>query len=242
MKLSIVLPCYNEEQNIPRIVPELFPVLEKCNPDFEVVIVDDGSRDGSVDEIKKINDERVCLVEHDINQGLGAAIRTGIANATGDYLITMDTDFTFHPNLIPVLLTALNTHPEVDFVIGSPNLGGYDVGIPGWRMAISKSANRFYRFLLGRPATSINQIFRLYKIEQLKSLPLEAIGFDINTEILFRLVFCGKRFVEVPAELTQRLYGVSKLNYYKEIRRHLVLICRVIKWKWFANPASRENV
>lgn len=233
MKLSIVLPCYNEEQNIPRIVPELIPVLEKYSPDFEVIVVDDGSGDGSVQTVKTINDSRVRLVEHGVNKGLGAALRTGFQQATGDYVITMDSDFTFHPNLIPNLLAALKANPGVDCVIGSPGLGGYSAGIPGWRLFLSKISNRFYRLLLGRPMTSFNQIFRLYKTAELKALPLETIGFDINAEILFKLVFRGKKFVEVPAELTQRLYGVSKLNYYKEIRRHVVLVLKIIKWKWF---------
>ncbi|HEY4527465.1 MAG TPA: hypothetical protein VJL09_00280, partial [Candidatus Paceibacterota bacterium] len=79
--------------------------------------------------------------------------------------------------------------------------------------------------------TSVNPIFRLYKTRQLKELTLEAGGFEIFAEILFKLVFGGKTFVEVPAELTGRLYGVSKLNYAREIRRHFFLILKILKWK-----------
>lgn len=233
MKLSVIVPCCNEEQNVPRFASELWPVLESLDLDFEVVIVDDGSKDNTVVEVKKINKPQLRLVRHEVNRGLGAAMRTGIMTVTGDQLVFLDGDLTFHPRLIPRLLQAKREHPETDFVIGSPNLGGYSKDIPAWRLWISKFANLFYKILLGKPSTSINQIFRLYKTEQLKQLSLKSIGFDINAEILFKLVFRGRKFVEVPAELTSRLHGVSKLNYAREIRRHLILIFKILKWKFF---------
>lgn len=212
---------------------ELWPVLERLNFDFEVVVVDDGSVDKTVEELKKINKPQLRLVVYSPHKGLGAAVRAGITASTGDYTVVLDSDFTFHPNLIPALLTALQANPQADFIIGSPNLGGYGENIPAWRMFVSKVANAVYRILLGKPITSINQIFRLYKTEELKDLSLEAIGFDINAEILFKLVFRGKKFIEVPAKLTSRIYGTSKLNYVREIRRHFILILKIIKWKLF---------
>mgnify|MGYP001585297750 CR=1 FL=1 len=233
MKLSVVIPCCNEEQNVPRFAGELWPVLENSGLDFEVVIVDDGSKDQTIQEVEKLNKPQIKLVKHEVNKGLGAALRTGINAATGELLIMLDADLTFHPKLIPNLLAARLNHPDADFVIGSPNLGGYGKDIPAWRLAISKFANFVYRVLLGKPITSINQIFRLYKTEQLKQLNLTSVGFDINAEILFKLVFKGNKFVEIPAELTNRLYGVSKLNYAREIRRHIALMAKIIKWKIF---------
>jgi len=232
-KLSVIIPCCNEEQNIPRFTTELWPILESLKLDFEVIIVDDGSKDNTVVEVKKINKPQLRLARHEVNTGLGAAMRTGITAATGYWLIFLDADLTFHPNIIPNLLETADKHPDADFVIGSPNLGGYGKDIPAWRLWISKLANLIYRVLLGRPVTSINQIFRLYKTEQLKQLSLSAVGFDINAVILFKLVFSGRKFKEVPAELTARLFGVSKLNYGREIRRHLVLVFKILKWKFF---------
>jgi len=233
MKLSVVIPCCNEELNVPRYAVELWPVLEFLGVEFEVIVVDDGSKDKTAAEVNKIAKPQIRLVRHEVNKGLGAAMRTGLAAATGDRLIFLDGDLTFNPMLIPRLWQAMRERPEVDFVIGSPNLGGYGENIPTWRLLISKAANGVYRLLLGGPITSINQIFRLYKIEQLKQLPLAAVGFDINAEILFKLVFLGRKFIEVPTELTQRLHGVSKLNYAREMRRHLVLVIKILKWKWF---------
>ena len=231
MKLSVVLPAFNEEENVPRIGPELLPVLEKIAADFEVIVVDDGSTDRTAEFVEKINNPKIRLIKHGINKGIAEAIRTGIRAASGEYLVSLDSDFTFHPNLIPKLFEALEKNPGVDFVVGSPALAKYDENIPAWRIFIAKAALLIYSLLLGKPTTSVNPIFRLYKTRQLKELTLEAGGFEIFAEILFKLVFGGKTFVEVPAELTGRLYGVSKLNYAREIRRHFFLILKILKWK-----------
>ncbi|MBI4059659.1 glycosyltransferase family 2 protein [Candidatus Giovannonibacteria bacterium] len=232
MKLSVVLPCFNEETNVPRIGPELLPVLDKITPDFEVIVVDDGSTDRTAQLVDKMQNPKVRLIEHGVNKGLAQGVRTGLAAATGEYIIFLDSDFTFHPNLIPKLFEALEKNPGADFVVGSPNLAKYDENIPAWRIFIAKAATLVYSLLLGKPTTSINPIFRLYKTRQLKELALEAGGFEINAEILFKLVFRGRKFVEIPAELTQRQYGVSKMNYPREIRRHFFLILKILKWKF----------
>lgn len=239
MRLSVVIPCYNEQENVPRIAAEALPVLDGLGYAYEVIIIDDGSKDATVTEAKKILSPCVRLVEHGVNKGLGAALRTGIAAAQGELVVFLDSDLTFSPLRIPDLLRAYESNPGIDFVIGSPYLGGFSKDVPAWRIWISKLANAVYIALLGEKTTSINPIFRLYKTTQLKALSLEAVGFDINAEILFKLVFQGKRFVEVPAELTNRLYGVSKLNYAKEIRRHLVLMFKILKWKMFGFSSTR---
>lgn len=232
-KLSVIIPCFNEELNVPRYAAEVWPVLQAIGLPFEVVIVDDGSKDGTVREVEKLSKAETKLVRHEVNKGLGQAVRTGIAAATGDLVVTLDGDLTFHPRLIPRLLEAYRQEPSVDFIIGSPNLGGYDKNIPQWRLVISKLANGFYRFLLGKKITAINPIFRLYKTKDVQGLSLTAVGYDINAEILFKLVYRGKTFREVPAELTQRQFGVSKLRYGREIRRHLALIAKILKWRVF---------
>ncbi|MDO8584857.1 MAG: glycosyltransferase family 2 protein [bacterium] len=236
MKLSVIIPCFNEEENVRRFAPELLPVLDVLGMDSEVVLVDDGSADGTAREIKNIHDARVRLVAHEKNQGLSAAMRTGIAGATGDLIVFLDSDLTFHPKLIPALLSALEAN-DVDFVIGSPKLGGYAKDIPAYRLFVSKMANLVYATLLGKPVTSINQILRLYKTPQLKELHLTSKGYEINAEILFKLVFKGRTFVEIPAELTARQFGVSKLNYAREFRRHAVLLLKIIWWKFFSRSS-----
>jgi len=235
MKITIALPCFNEEENIKRIPAEVLPVLEKIGYDFEIIIVDDGSVDNSVAEVKKIENFRVHLLKHNKNLGMGAALQTAIKNANSDIFIALDSDFTFHPNLIPSLLKAFQDNPEIDCVIGSPYLGGYDKKISSWRIILSKIASFIYSLLLNQKMTAITQIFRLYKTDQLKQLNLASKGFEINAEILFKLILKGKKIREIPVSLTKRIYGTSRLNYFKEIKKHLFLVLKIIKWRISGN-------
>jgi len=234
-KLSVILPCFNEEENIKRIPEELLPILKNLGMDFEVIIVDDGSKDYSVTEALKIitNEPRIKLIKHPQNMGAGAAFQTGFQNAESDLLITMDADFTFSPKLIPLLLKTLKENPNIDFVSGSPVLGGYGKDVQLWRVVISKTINMIYSFLLGQKTTAVTPFFRLYKTEQIKSVPLDSRGFEICSEILFKMAFSGKKFIEAPTPLTKRIHGISHLNYKKEIINHIRLLLKIIKWKFF---------
>ena len=170
------------------------------------------------------------MVQHDGNRGLGAAIRTGIKEARGDLVVTMDADLTFSPALVPSLLGRFR-RGDVDVVSGSPKLAGYGKDIPSYRVLVGLVSTLVYSILLGRKITAVSPIFRLYRRSDLVDLPLQATGFDINAEILFHLIQRGKRVAEVPAMLTQRVHGESKLDYPKEMRRHLRLVWRMVKMR-----------
>ncbi len=227
--ISFVFPAFNEGENLKRFPAEVFPVFDKLGEPYEIVIVDDGSSDDTYAVASSLG-ERVRVVKHERNKGLGAAVRTGIANAHGDLVITMDTDLTFSPDLVPALLERFKKG-DVDVVNGSPKLAGYGKDIPSYRVAVSFLSTVVYSIVFGRWLTAISPIFRLYRRADLVDLPLQSTGFDINAEILFLLVRQGKRIAEVPAPLTQRVHGVSKLDYKKEMKRHLRLVWRMIKMR-----------
>lgn len=230
--LSVILPAYNEEENLDRIPKELLSELNKLRVSYEVVIVDDGSKDNTLKKAKELSNKypHIRVVPHAKNKGLGAAVRTGIRNSKGHLIVTLDTDFTFHPRLIRVLLNRFNKG-DVDFVSGSSNLAGYSKNIPGYRIFLSNACNLGYSILFAKKVTSVSPIFRLYKAEQVKRLKLNSTGFDINAEILAKLIISGKKFAEVPAKLTIRKYGVSKLNNFREIKNHLKMYCKIIWWR-----------
>jgi dolichol-phosphate mannosyltransferase len=170
------------------------------------------------------------VVKHEHNKGLGAAVRTGIAESRGDLVVTMDTDLTFAPQLVQVLLDRYKKG-DVDVVSGSPKLAGYGKDIPSYRIAVSFVSTVIYSVVFGRWISAVTPIFRLYQRADIIDLPLQSTGFDINAEILFLLIRNGKRVAEIPAPLTQRIHGVSKLDYKKEMRRHLRLVSRMIKMR-----------
>lgn len=224
--ITFAFPAFNEAENLKRFPTEVIPVFNALHEPYEIVVVDDGSTDATAATARALG-APVRLVQHDRNRGLGAAIRTAIKEAKGDILITMDTDLTFAPSLVPVLLERFHKG-DVDVVCGSPKLAGYGKDIPSYRLFVSHVASLVYRVVLGARLSTVTPIFRLYKREQLLDLPLQATGFDINAEILFYLVRAGRRIAEVPAALTQRIHGESKLEYRKEMKRHLRLLKRMV--------------
>ncbi|MBI4055706.1 MAG: glycosyltransferase family 2 protein [Elusimicrobia bacterium] len=232
-KLSVLIPCYDEQKNIERFEGELFPELEKLGVPFEVIAVDDGSRDLSGHLLWKYSEkhEWFKVVKHTHNQGLGAALRTGLAYASGDALLTLDSDLTFSPKEIPKLWERYLAG-DVDCVSGSPILGGY-CEVPAYRKFFSRTGSRLYRLLLGKDLTSASPIFRLYRTAILKILPLTSKSFTINAEILFRLIQKNRKIAEVPVTLGNRTHGQSKLKSWLETRNHLKLLLRILLWKIF---------
>ena len=115
---------------------------------------------------------------------MGAALKTGFARTDADLIITMDSDLTFRPEDIPVLLTAY-AHDRPECVSGSPYLeAGLMEEVTPMRLFFSKSVNFMYRILLRQPITCVSPIFRLYRTDTLKKLDLESEKFEINAEII----------------------------------------------------------
>lgn len=215
--LSVVIPCLNEHENVARFEAELFPHLP---PGSEVVLVDDGSTPPLVAP------RGARVVRHESNRGLGAALRSGFAEAAGDWIVTLDADLTFSPALIGEL-TRRQRETGADLVAGSPWLGGAPE-VPLRRKLPSIVLNAFYRGFLSPALTAYTSIFRLYRAEALRGLTLRSEGFEINAEIAARFARAGLKLAEVPAPLTARRHGTSKLDTWRELRRHAALIGRLI--------------
>lgn len=225
--LTVLIPCFNEEEGLQRVEEETYPVLAELGRPCEVLAVDDGSTDGTAAALDALAARRADtrVLKHSANRGLGAAIRTGIEGARGTWLVPLDADLTFHPGNIAELLRA-RKETAADCVTGSPYLGGMP-GVPLARRLPSLMMNAFYRGLFGRKLTSYTPMFRLYKTEDLRELPLTSEGFEISVEILVRLLRAGRTVVEVPVPLTVRRTGVSKLSRFRELSNHLSLAARL---------------
>lgn len=236
-KLSVILPICNEEGNLPRIQAELVPILDRITLDWEIIAVDDGSKDESLRLLRKLatQEPRLQVRVHDKNLGLGQALRTGIAATQAEWVVTLDADFTFHPEVIEKLLSK-QKETDADCVIGSPLLEkGNLVDVPFHRALLTHASNWVYQLVLGTKVTSITAICRLYRKQDLHSLELTSDGFQINAEILARLLRNGRKIVEIPATLSTRTIGESKMQTGKEIGRHLALL-------WFLFQLRRSKV
>lgn len=234
--ISVVIPAFNEAGNIPRFEGELITILHSLDEEHEILVVDDGSSDDTSTKVRDLMKKYlfVRLCEHDRNRGLGCAIRTGIDNARGDLLIALDADFTFHPREISKLVERFRMG-DVDCVIGSHfSPEGRVRDVHNHRVLLSRVVNILYSILLGGGIKSTSSIFRLYKTDQLREMHLSSEGFDINAEILFNLINSNRKVVEVPVTLATRAYGKSKLNVLKEIKNHLILLGKILLWRFKA--------
>ncbi|HVO68697.1 MAG TPA: glycosyltransferase family 2 protein [Aggregatilineaceae bacterium] len=226
MDLSIIIPCYNEVDNIPKLDREFVPVVEALaqTRTVEVIFVDDGCTDGTVEALQKaFGDEKrwpVRVERHDRNRGLGAAIRTGLAAAQGDVLVTTDSDGTYKFTEIPALLALLT--PEVDIVTASPyHPHGGVAGVPAYRLVLSRGSSLLYRLLVSWRINTYTALFRAYRRSAIAEVTFQSDGFLAGTELLVKAMLSGARAVELPAVLHSRVHGVSKAKIMRTIRAHL---------------------
>lgn len=228
MKLSVILPCYNEQENIPRFEKELIGVLKQLPLEsFEILAVDDGSRDQTLQALRQwaAKEGRVRVLTHEKNQGLGRSVRTGLEAAAYEWAVVLDADLTFAPSQIKDLIEA-QKKIGADCVLGSPFLGRFE-GVPFFRLIPSTLINKFYWMLFGRQLTAFTPIFRLYRVSALRDLPLQSDGFEINAEIVALLLRRGYKLAEVPVTLGVRREGKSKLSAFRELKNHFKLCVRL---------------
>jgi dolichol-phosphate mannosyltransferase len=235
MDISIVVPCYNEVGNIVRIRQDLFPVAAKLaeNYSVELVFVDDGSTDGTRQALKDVFGDvhrpqlSVRSERHSVNQGLGAALRTGFAAASGNVIVTVDCDGTYRFSEIPVLLSCLT--PHVDIVTASPYhpAGGVD-GVAAHRLMLSRGSSGIYRVLVDPRLHTYTSLFRAYRRDVIERVSFESNGFLAGTELLVKAILMGYQVAEHPTVLHARGSGVSKAKLARIIFAHLGLQMRVL--------------
>jgi dolichol-phosphate mannosyltransferase len=226
----LVLPTYNEQENIEDL---LTGVLHHA-PGINVLVVDDGSPDGTGDLALDFgrHDDRVQVLERGRKLGLGTAYVAGFHHALAQeyrYVLTMDSDFSHHPRHLPALL-ARAADPGIDITIGSRYVPGG--AIQGWgphRHALSWGANTFARTLLRLAPHDCTGGYRCYNRRVLEELNLDAVvshGYSALLELLWHCNRAGYRVAEVPITFVDRERGTSKISN-KEILRGLTTVLRL---------------
>jgi dolichol-phosphate mannosyltransferase len=228
MDLSIIIPCYNEVENVPKIQREFFPVVAELakTHSLEVIFVDDGSIDDTWQTLKDtFGNHRelqgaVRFERHEVNRGLGAALRTGFAAAHGQVIVTTDSDGTYKFSEIPVLLSYLT--PDVDVVTASAyHPAGGVVGVPAYRLILSRGSSAIYRLLVDRRVHTYTCLFRAYRREVIENVTFESDGYLAGTELMVKGMLMGYRVAEYPAVLHRRVFGASKAKLVRTILAHL---------------------
>jgi hypothetical protein len=230
LPVTIIVPCYNEGPAIPNLAENLTPLrLFPSEFDFRFVFVDDGSSDGTEAALRReFGSWKGCrFARHDRNQGLTAAIQTGVANADTEIVGCIDSDCSYNPRLLVPMLRLLQD--GVDMVTASPyHREGRVVGVPAWRLVLSRSASILHRWAAGGKLCTYTSCFRVWKRSSLQGRALKTSGFLGITEMLDELLLRGGRVVEYPATLEIRAFGVSKMRTLDTAVRHLFLLGHIV--------------
>jgi glycosyltransferase involved in cell wall biosynthesis len=205
MKVSIIMPVFNEEKTIEEIVRRVLAIpLE-----IELLIVDDASKDRTPAILASMGDARIKLMRHEQNQGKGAAIRTAIPAATGDVVVIQDADLEYDPAQIPGLIEPIS-RGVADVVYGSRFLGGPHRVHLFWHFVANQMLTFFSNLLNNLNLTDMETCYKCFRRDLLQSIRLRSNRFAFEPEITAKLARRKARFYEIPISYFGRDYSEGK--------------------------------
>jgi glycosyltransferase involved in cell wall biosynthesis len=207
VKLSIVIPAYNEAATVARIVAK----LRRVPLELEIVAVDDGSTDGTREILRSLHEEGLVdvLVVQERNQGKGAAVRAGFRHATGKVAVIQDADLEYDPEDLPFLVDPIR-RGLADAVFGSRFLGGPHRVLYFWHRVGNGLLTLLSNMFTNLNLTDMETGYKAVRLDLLRSLPLRARRFGIEPELTARLAQAGARIYEIPIRYYGRTYAEGK--------------------------------
>jgi dolichol-phosphate hexosyltransferase len=212
VKLSILMPVYNESATVVTVVKRVLDVQYPC--EVELVAVDDGSRDGSADLLDAIDDPRLRVVRHDRNKGKGAAIRTAAGHATGDSMIIMDADLEYSPDDIPKLVEVV-LEGDAQVVYGTRSFGSH-TAFSFWYVLGNKAVTLAANILFDAWLSDVETCFKLMPLSLYRDLQVRSAGFGMEAEVTGKLLKRGVRPYEVPISYVARSREEGKKLTWKD--------------------------
>jgi glycosyltransferase involved in cell wall biosynthesis len=207
MKLSVIMPVFNERPTIETIIKR----VEDVGVADEIIIVDDGSTDGTRELLNELvnQHENIVLLLHENNQGKGAAVRTGILAAQADLVLIQDADLEYDPRDYPALIKPID-EGLADVVYGSRFLGAPRRVTMFWHMVANKLLTLMTNFLYNSILTDMETCYKLFKREIIIDIPLRSKRFEFEPEITAKLLKRKVRIFEVPITFNPREYEEGK--------------------------------
>lgn len=213
MKLSIIIPVYNEKNTVNKIIQQVQDV--ELEMEKEIILIDDGSTDGTREILKNLEYPNVKVKLQEKNQGKGSALQTGFSLATGDYVIIQDADLEYDPREYPVLLTPL-LDGRADAVYGSRFLGGPHRVLFFWHYIGNKMLTTLSNMLSNLNLTDMETCYKVFRKEILDKITIKSKRFGIEPEITMKLARQKCRIYEVPISYSGRDYTEGKKIGWKD--------------------------
>jgi len=223
--ISIIIPAYNEEKSIGRVIDEVEAVVSGMVPEYEIIVVNDGSRDRTGEILRQ---KKVKLLEHMVNQGYGASLKHGIGRADHEYILIMDADGTYPENAIPLLLEEADRY---DMVVGART--GKEVAIPPLRKFPKWVLKKLADYLVGMKIPDLNSGLRVFKKTVALSFSnLLPAGFSFTTTITLAFLSNGYQVHYIPIDYHKRR-GKSK---FRPLQDTFNLITLILRTSLYFNP------
>ncbi len=230
MILSVVVPCYNERETILQILHAIKQSPAFPEHELELIVVDDCSGDGTLDILEKYPQSYTRLLKHEVNQGKGAALRTGIAAATGDVVIIQDADLEYDPREYPLLIEPI-LNRNADVVYGSRFMGGGPHRVVYfWHMLGNRFLTTLSNMFTNVNLTDMETCYKVCRREIIQQFTIEEDRFGFEPEITAKLAHSGCIIYEVGITYQGRTYSEGKKIGYKDGFR---AIYAIIKYNLF---------
>jgi glycosyltransferase involved in cell wall biosynthesis len=251
MDITVVCPFYNESSILEHAIRTLAGRLRTLEGSWELLVVNDGSVDGSAAIAERVAEEfpEIRVLGYRYNRGRGHALRTGIAAARGEIVVTTEIDLSWGVNIVHELVAEMREHPDIDMVVASPHLpgGGYK-NVPAKRVWLSRVGNHVIRACMTNAATMNTGMTRAYRREIIQSLPLFADGKEFHLEVMLKATEFGLHIREIPALLEWKDYkhqgrrvkrkSSSRVNQVIVSHSLFSVFANPVRYVWAASFAS----
>jgi dolichol-phosphate mannosyltransferase len=251
MDVTVVCPFFNEAEIIEVAVRKLLDQLSALHGEWELIVVNDGSSDDSPEIVRRIDKEssNLRLLGYSYNRGRGYALRTGIAAARGDIIVTTEIDLSWGEDIVHRLVEAMGAWPDTDIFVASPNLpgGGYR-NVPAKRVWLSRTGNRVIRVCMSNTVTMNTGMTRAYRRKVIQSLPLSEDGKEFHLEVILKATALGYRIREIPSILEWKAYkhlgkrvkrkSSSKVNRLVVSHSLFSIFANPVRYVWAMSLAS----
>jgi len=243
MKVSVVIPVYNEANTVAEILRRVQAVKLKK----EIIVVDDGSTDGTGELLEGYHGQKgkepINVIRHAKNRGKGAALRTGFEAVTGDVVIIQDADLEYDPREYPRLLKPI-IEGKADVVYGSRFLGSLPRVHSFWHAVANRILTRISNMMTNLNLTDMETGFKVFKAEVLRSIRLRSNRFDFEPEITAKIAKMGYRVYEVPISYSERNYREGKKIGWRDGISAVWSILRfnLVAETWFSRRGTRGHL